>query len=93
VGACFSTGGKPIAIFNTFKDTLNMVESALAHTQDITLGGAGQDRHGQPISISWFGGEKTSAKLDHGDVLRGVIQYCITLFLVGVVLFALWGFR
>jgi hypothetical protein len=40
VGACFSTGGKPIAIFNTFKDTLNMVESALAHTQDITLGGA-----------------------------------------------------
>ncbi len=92
-GACFSAGGKPLSIFSAFKDKLNMLESAFAHTQHITLGGAGQDRHGQPISTPWFGAENASAKLDHNDVLRGVIQYCITVFLIGVVLFALWGFR
>jgi cobalamin biosynthesis protein CobD/CbiB len=93
VGACFSAGGKPLSILNAFKDASNMVESAFAHSQNITLGGAGQDRHGQPISTPWFGADNATAKLDHNDVLRGIIQYCITLFLVGVVLFALWGFR
>lgn len=92
LAACFSVGGKPLSIFKSFKRPPLFVESAFAYTQNIVLGGAGQDRLGNTINAPWIGPEGATAKLEHADVICGVYQYCVSVFLIGVSLFALWAF-
>lgn len=85
----FSAGGKPLKVFKAFRYPSLMVEAAFAYAQNITLGGAYQDRVGTHVKSIWVGADGATAKLDHRDVLRVIIQYGITLFLVIILLMAL----
>lgn len=78
----FSSGGRPVKVLKSFrKDGLNVL-SLFAYAQNLTLGGSVQNRIGQKISKPWVGPENTSAKILRRDVIRVIIQYCISLFLL-----------
>ena len=92
LAAIFSAGGKPFKIINIAKFKGHVVEAAFAVTQNITLGGAYQNRYGDAIKSPWIGLDGSTAKLSHKDVLRVIIHYSITLFLFSVALFAIYSF-
>jgi cobalamin biosynthesis protein CobD/CbiB len=85
----FAPGSKPLKTFGALKYPLNIIEAAYAFAQSIVLGGAFQNRMGQAVNTPWIGPEGATAKLDHKDVIRVLIHYGISLFLVLVSLFAL----
>lgn len=89
VSSLLSAGGRPLRVVQSFKKPTNMMEGAMAYAQNITLGGSFQNRVGETIKVDWLGPDSATAKLTHKDVLRVVIQYIISIFLVVVVLYGL----
>lgn len=88
----FSAGGRPFQVLQAVgKDGLN-VESFFAYAQNVTLGGSIQNRQGEKIQQGWVGPEGTTAKITRKDVIRIAIQYAISVFLVFVMLFAMYVF-
>jgi len=88
LAAFFSAGASRSQILKSVRYPQHIILACFAFSQKITLGGAFQDRLGNGIKSPWIGADNASAKIDHRDVLRGVIHYSITLFLVLVVLLA-----
>ncbi len=86
LSSLFSAGGKPMKVFKAFKIPSMMTESAIAFAQNITLGGAYQNRLGDTVKSPWVGADGATAKLEHKDVLRVIIQYGISIFLIFVFL-------
>ena len=82
LSSLFSTGGRPLRVFKSLKHPPIMTEAALAYAQNIALGGAFQNRLGETVKANWVGADGATAKLEHKDILRVIIQYSITVFLI-----------
>jgi len=89
LSSLFATGGRPLKVLRAFKHPSIMVESAMAYAQNITLGGVYQTRLGDSVKEPWVGADGATAKLYHKDMLRVIIQYGITVFILTVVLLAI----
>lgn len=89
LSACFTTGGRPM---QAVKGGLFSATAAMAFAQNITIGGAHQNRYGEAISAPWIGPKKATAKVTHKDVLRVTIHYGIALFFILVILFIIYAF-
>jgi len=85
LSSLFSAGGKPLRVFRGFYN----VEAAMAYAQNITVGGSFQNRLGETVKADWVGADGATAKLEHKDILRVMIQYGVTVFLLVVILFAI----
>lgn len=88
--SAFTAGGKPLlAIKGGVKMSAN---AAMAYAQNIAIGGAIQNRHGEAIAAPWIGPKKATAKVTHKDVLRVAIHYGIALFFILIILFMIYAF-
>ena len=81
LSSLFATGGRPLKVLRALN-----VETAMAYAQNITLGGSFQNRMGETIKDDWVGSDGATAQLDHKDVLRVMIQYGITVFILIAIL-------
>ena len=84
----FSAGGRPLKMISALKESGLNSTAFFAFAQNITVGGTIHNRKGITTALGWIGPEGTSAKILRRDVIRVIIQYCITLFLLTAVLLA-----
>lgn len=92
LASLFTAGGKPLQFFNGVTRHGVGALTAFAYTQNLTLGGSSQNRHGHKLNEEWIGPDGSTAKITQKDVLRVIIHYCITIFLILVSLFTLYVF-
>lgn len=90
VSSIFTAGGRPLNAVKAIRmHGVNSI-AVMAYTQNITLGGVIQNRHGEKIDQPWTGPDGTSAKITQKDVLRVVIHYYVMVFVTVACLFAIY---
>jgi cobalamin biosynthesis protein CobD/CbiB len=92
LAAIFTAGGRPLKFFKSLGVGDNKALAAFAYTQNLTLGGSYQNRHGEGIKAKWIGPSNATAKITHKDIIRLCMQYAIALFLFCVLMFAGYAF-